>query len=302
MMKWVTIISGLVGLGLAACVPTAPTGPDLNMPLHASAEGEAPRYGQVMASVPFMDPQAAPPIESIKIDKRCRMPRASRDAKIVYVYSYAGGTNSPLIHAYKSAFESGRERHGRTDIIVTETSQPVFLLLESYNSVLWHLQAAPGVEIDGVAVLSYEGSSLANGPDSRRVGFLGFRGVENHKCFKRGGEPVPVELSVARAKENNYIADQSDRDEWNAKYRALMDWQGRYILQLIGGQIDEQIYRRGAGGFNAVLVGPVPETPFVGQAVTKLQVPDNLNVAWGLYEQAQQELDAIAQRELENLQ
>ncbi len=301
-MKWTKALAGLAGLGLAACVPSGPVGPDLNTPLHSSMDGEAPRYGQVMSSVAFMDTQAAPLIESIKINKRCRMPRASRDAKIVYVYSYAGGTNSPLAHAYKSPFETGRERHGRTDIIVTETSKPIFLLLESYDSVLWTLQVAPGVDIDGVAVLSYEGSSLANGPGNKRVGFLGFRGVENNKCFQRGGEPVAVDLSVARAKENNYIADQSDREKWGAEYRELIDWQRRYVLQLIGGQIDEQIYRTSVGPFNAVLIGPVPDAPFAGQAVTKLQVPDNLNVAWGQYEQAMQALDAIALRELEDLQ
>ncbi len=302
MMKWTKSLAGLAGLGLAACAPTAPAGPDLNMPLHSSMAGEAPRYGQVMSSVARMDTQVAPPIEWIKIDKRCRMPRASKNARIVYIYAYGGGSRSPLVHAYRTPFDSGRERHGRTDIIVTETSQPVFLLLESYDSVLWTLQVAPGVEIDGVAILSYEGSSLANGPDNKRVGFLGFRGVENTKCFKRGGEPVATDLRVARAAENNYIAGQSDREKWNAEYRALIDWQGRYVLQLIGGQIDEQIYRGSAGRFNAVLVGPVPAEPFAGQAVTRLQVPDNLHVAWGQYEQAMQELDAIAQRELEDLQ
>ncbi len=287
---------------LTACGAGGPSGPDMETLLHNADKDPGLRYGHVVAPRTWLDADIAPVIEAIKVDSRCRIPKASRNSKIVYIYDYSGGDRAPLHHGYKEASEGKRAQHDQTDVIVTDTEAPIFLMLESYNATLWNLQVAPGVKIDGVAVLSYEGSSLANGPEANRVGFLGFRGVENTRCWQRGGgKPVPVDLRVKHAAENGYEATASDRKKWEDDYKKRQDWMTQSVPRLVGGRIDQFLGRSGKGELNAILVGPVPDVPFAGQPVTQIYVPDNLNVAWGRRNAALEALDAIDQQALDDL-
>lgn len=293
----------LAAAGLAACgAPSGPAGPDMVTRVYTATDQAELYYGQVVAPKAALDPANVPVIETVKTSTRCVLPKAGRGARKVLVYGYSGGPASPMFHSYKETGQSAYQRAGRFDILVTETERPVYLVLASYNAVLWNLQLAPGAEIDGVSVLSYEGSALANGPQARRVGFLGYRGAPHSRCHKLGKRPLKPEVSVARAKATSgYVATRSDIERWQAEYRSAKDWAGRYVPLKIGAAIDLEIYPEGARGQYAILIGPVPEQPFAGQPVRTVQVADYVNPAWGTREEAFAQLDAIAVQALEEL-
>lgn len=284
---------------LAAC-----SGPDLTVdtqtPLHRASDTDEPVYAQVVNPKILFDPAVMPPVETIPVGKRCSMPRASNGAKVVYINSYGGGERSPLHNSYKGK-EGSREHHKRIDIVITETEQPIYLLLDSYNSVLWNLQKAPGVEVDGVAIISYEPSSLLNGPKPNRVSFHGLRGYPGKRCYERGGKPVSVKDRAAAARANGYEPTASDLQKYAETNREMKNWHERYIPRMIGKRIDEMIFPRNDGNYKAVMIGPIPATPIPGQPPEKLQVADYINVAWGTREAALQELDEIDQKALEDL-
>ena len=278
--------------------------------------------GEVATGQPLLAADQVPvQFEAVDAEANCRMPRPSGGAKLAYVYTYGGGVKTPLQYIADGAsaetirqrmvltkavaeevskngsFEQAaiaREAAGfargnavewttRVDVLVTETEAPVFLVLTSYNSVMWNIQRAPGVKIDGVVVSAYEGGAIANGVDGRRTGFMGVRGSPNSKCRLDGqGVPVPVEVRIAGARELNPDFDPSGyRDQWEADYKAGLDFFRTELRKRFGKQPDWVLANARGNAFMAVLVGPVPQMPFEQQPVTRLQIPSYIAPFWG---------------------
>ncbi|MEM1086684.1 MAG: hypothetical protein AAGH90_03075 [Pseudomonadota bacterium] len=218
-----------------------------------------------------MNPAVKPTFKEITISPLCAMPRASRSDHIVYAYSYGGGHKTPLAHAYKATGQGGEEYHVRQDIVVTRTDKPVYLVLDSYNAIMWNVVAAPGAKISGVSVTSYEGSSVAGVPERTKVGFLAFRGAPNTKCYNRD--------------------------------RTSKEWSTRWFPQTYGGRMDQGFNPSKDDGYITV-VGPQPEQPYVMTPITAetvVHVPDTVHPAWGTREEVLAKFDAIAQAELDAL-
>lgn len=281
-----------------------------------------PMLAEVASGQPDLSAKAPPPsFETVDADKNCRMPRPSSGAKLAYVYTYGGGVKTPLQYiadgdnaeAIKARMEMTRavakevSRTGsfeqraiageyakfargnavewtrRIDVLVTDTSAPVFLVLTSYDSVMWNIQRAPGVQIDGIVVSAYEGGAIANGVDERRTGFMGFDGSPNRSCYLKGrGLPVPVEARIASAREMNPDIDLSGyREQWQADERAGMEF-FRMELPRRFGKVPKWVLANARGeAFKAVLIGPVPDTPFQQQPITRLQIPSYIAPYWG---------------------
>lgn len=291
-------------------------------PLVVAEGGPAATLGQVALGQPSLTAKTVPvQFEAVDAEPNCRMPRPSNGARVAYVYTYGGGVKTPLQYiadgdnaeaikarmqmtktlakevSKQGSFEQvalAREFAGfakgnavewttRVDVLVTETERPVFLVLTSYDSVMWNIQRAPGVEVEGIVVSAYEGGAIANGVDERRTGFMGFDGSPNRKCRLEGqGYPIPVEVRIAGARELNPDFDVSQyRDEWEAEYRARLDFFRTELPQRIGKRPDWVIANAHGNAFKAVLVGPVPDEPFQQQPVTRLQIPSYVAPYWG---------------------
>jgi|GEM_PF-398559 len=259
--------------------------------------------------------------ETVDAEPNCRMPRPSRDAKLAYVYTYGGGVKTPLHYiadgadaeqiaarvaltkqvakqvAREGGFVEGMMvRHmadmskgnsvewaKRVDVLVTETEAPVFLVLTSYNAILWNIQLAPGAQIDGIVVSAYEGGAIANGVTARRTGFMGFDGAPNRSCRLDGrGKPVPTEVRIAGAKELNPNFDpRGYKERWDEEYRDTQKFFAVDLRQKVGKTPTWLLNDARGESFQAVLVGPVPTEPFAQQPITRLQVPSYVAPFWG---------------------
>lgn len=287
------------------------------------ADGQsAAVMSQVSVGQPDLNSAQIPAVfETVDAEPNCRMPRPSRDAKVAYVYTYGGGVKTPLQYiadgedaaliaermaltkevAKQVAREGGfiegaiaREFAGfakgnsvewatRVDVLVTETEAPVFLVLTSYNAIMWNIQLAPGAEIDGVVVSGYEGGAIANGVSPRRTGFMGFDGSPNRSCRLEGrGKPVPSDVRIAGAKDLNPDFDpRGYKERWDAEYRDGQKFFSVDLRQKIGKAPTWLLNNARGGTFQAVLVGPVPTLPFQQQPVTRLQIPSYVAPYWG---------------------
>lgn len=280
-------------------------------------------YGQVTTGTPGLGAGVQPAtFEQIRTTSSCRMPRASSRARAAYIYTYGGGNSVPLHHvnftdtpeaaaaretklreakndprsqpktlAQKAlrkeamSFAAGNavEWSRQVDVLVTETEAPVFLYLSSYDSVLWNIQRAPGVEIDGIVVNSYDAGVIANGVDAARTGFISFANSPNKDCYVSGqGRAVPVEERVASAKRMNPSIDLSSyKRQWEQEYREQQRFFRTEVRRLIGKQPEWVLNDARGGSFQAVLVGPAPSAPFEGQPVSRLQMPSHITPFWG---------------------
>lgn len=291
-------------------------------PLVVSEGKPAALMGQVSTGQPSLVNAAVPAVfEAIDAQPQCRMPRPKGNAKVAYVYTYGGGPKTPLHYiadganaeqiaqrikltkevarevAGQASFEASMiareaasfargnaiESASRVDVLVTETDAPVFLVLTSYDPVLWNIQTAPGATIDGIIVNAYEGGAIANGVAARRTGFMGNRGAPNSACrWKPRGRAIPTEERIAGALELNSRFDAAGyRDQWDGQYREDMKFY-RQDLPIKLGQRPTWLLNDAKGGpFQAVLVGPVPDAPFEQQPITKLQIPSYVAPYWG---------------------
>lgn len=287
------------------------------------ADWQSPtRMSQVSIGQPDLVSAQLPAVfETVDADPNCRMPRPSRAAKVAYVYTYGGGVKTPLQYIADGAdaakiaarmamtkeiakqvsreggfiegaiarefagFAKGNsvEWASRVDVLVTETEAPVFLVLTSYNAILWNIQLAPGAQIDGIVVSAYEGGAIANGTTARRTGFMGFDGSPNRSCRLDGrGKPVPSEVRIAGAKELNPAFDPSGyKERWDAEYREAQKFFAVDLRQKIGKAPTWLLNDARGESFQAVLVGPVPSEPFAQQPVTRLQIPSYVAPYWG---------------------
>jgi hypothetical protein len=197
----------------------------------------------------------------------CAPRRPARDEALVSVQTYEGGIEAPAWLA--SPADLGREtRHWveqralrnafigstpnkpmdpvrRIDVIVTETSAPVYLVLQTgFAGMIWHVVTAPGVRIAHVAAVGPGGMGVSLPDLATPVEFV-------ERCAPRPvREPAP---------------------HWDLFHRIGSD--ASYEAKARGWFADYDSWFRGAfgqgvegvtvGGFAAdhVLAGPVPAAP-----------------------------------------
>lgn len=280
------------------------------------------KLGEVATGQPNLVFSAMPAaLETVDANPRCHVPRPSAGAKLAYVYTYGGGVKTPLQYIANGAaadqigqqiqrtreiaklvskqgsFEQmmiGREAAAfargnavewvkRVDVVVTETEAPVYLVLTSYNSILWNIQAAPGVEIDGIVVSAYEGGAIANGVDERRTAFMGFDGSPNRQCYLKGrARPATVETRIAGAKNLNPDFDERRyRQRWEAEYRQGLKFFRTDLPRKFGRPPSWHLTNARGGPFQAVLVGPKPDVAFEQAPISRLQIPSYIAPFWG---------------------
>jgi hypothetical protein len=271
----------------------------------------------------FKDAKQPAPIELLPGAANCSRVTARRSAVAALVYSYGGGPHVPLQHVpYKdtperriqreaylaairstdveftgnsladkaivneaAAFAAGNavEWSSRIDVVVTETSAPVFLYLASYDPVFWNIQLAPGAVLDGVVVNSYDGGAIANGAPDARTNIIAFSDPASGKCWHDTWSPgVPASVRIKAAKElNPDFNAESYRREWEEEYRTRSQSYRMDVPRLVGKMPDVILMDARGGPFEAVLVGPPPAAPFPYQPVTRIQMPDYLTPYWG---------------------
>ena len=280
-------------------------------------------YGQVTTGTPPLSTSTLPAQpEILRTNTSCRTPTASANARAAYVYTYGGGVRTPMHHvSIKDTPEAAAERdqkrreaasklkaqtkpmsqkamrkeamafaEGNTvessrqiDVLVTETDAPVFLYLTSYDSVLWNIQRAPGVTIDGIVVNSYDAGVIANGVEADRTAFISFANSPNKTCYVGGkGRAVPVEERVAAARKLNPSIDlRTRKEQWDEEYRDTRRFFRTNVRSLIGKHPEWILNDARKGSFQAVLVGSAPAEPFQAQPIGRLQMPSHIIPYWG---------------------
>jgi hypothetical protein len=309
------IVLSTILLFASACGDAGGKSMPASTPLVVDDGQAALSYGQVTTGTPALsmsDLPAQP--EVVRTNTSCRTPKASANARAAYVYTYGGGVSTPLQHinridtpetiAERAAMVRERRKNAKTaiqrealntfignavntahqiDVLVTETDAPVFLYLTSYNSVMWNIQRAPGVEIDGVVVNSYKAGSVANGVEAARTGFISFDNSPGKKCYVSApGRIIPVEERIASAKKLNPNVDLTNyKDQWEQEYRSANKFYRQDLKRLIGKRPEWVLNNARGGKYNAVLVGPAPTEPFQGQPIDRLQIPSHITPFWG---------------------
>ena len=309
------ILLATVLLCASACGNAGGISMSPSTPLVVADEESTLTYGKVSTGTPALKVSALPAQpEVIRTSTSCRTPKASAGARAAYVYTYGGGVRTPLHHinrkntpeeieerrrmirerkenaktamqreALGMAIGNAVENSRQVDILVTETEAPVFLYLTSYNSVLWNIQRAPGVKIDGIVVNSYNAGAIANGVEASRTGFISFANSPGNDCYIGGqGRAITVDERVASARKLNPNVDlRHYKAQWAEEYREANRFFRIEVKKLIGKRPEWILNNARGGKFNAVLVGPAPATPFEAQAITRLQIPSHITPFWG---------------------
>lgn len=205
------------------------------------------------------------------MNKNCRVKRAIGSG-VTNITAYEGDTDRVPLYFVKKrsinlvnqkepliAFSLKRAR--TTDVIVTKTDKPVNLLLSTHDANLWVIHSAPGVKINSINVLSYQGAGvIAPGMDPSKIKFI-VSNSENQKC-----RPNPK---------------RSGTDN-----KSYQDWQ-KWIRNKIG-RVETNFdteYR-----LEAVLVGPAPLEPIAASPMGGTVVVDQSryeSVFWGTREEAE---------------
>lgn len=261
---WSVHSPGLASADLAELVVS-----DVAVGFDPSDNGKPPR-----ALIPF------------DVNGDCTLKRP-RQTDVVYNVRLDSGTLPTTTHAFSNEtaadalidhihgvtqsqkhYLAGSRARGRmfaVDVFVTDTSAPVYLVLQSWRqNVIWHLQLADGVELAHVAMIGENSGLVA--PDAD-VKFEALRISDFVTDFEFGAndEPQPCMIAPWRQPQphwpaQNYANNGNDLYEnqiysFNTGYRAFDAW----YSQTLGVSADTNV----TAPFSAahVLVGSVPDQP-----------------------------------------
>ena len=263
----------LCGFLLVACSPKGASGPQIDMKTKVvQVRGAVPlKLGEVM--FPASVPGEGITFRALRNRTNCQMPKASKSAKVVSITAYEGPNeySGPLFFASKvkgidlKPVRVLSQSAGIAHIIVTDTEQPVYLSLASHDSVLWRVHTAPGVQIDGVSVMSYEPSGLmVAGLPAHRIGFIDrsdgdeFKEHQSYskrynKCWKSPQRYTNAKAIGKKNTSTGYVYSRQDLERFKAREQSYKDWlfwQRQYIGHL---NADMGAYR-----VEAALIGPAP--------------------------------------------
>ncbi len=228
-------------LTLTACGGDKPTKRgkvDMKTPVSVE-RGTAPvKLGEILRPAPTENGDVN--IVQIKPNRSCILPRAGSTSKVVNITASGGGSkrNSPLFFGqFHKKHVSGIPGYvysnpSISDVVITDTSQPIYLALASQEATLWVIHTAPGVTIDGIAVVSGEQSAVTGTNISRnRIGF-----VLEHSSRRCWTPP----------------ARRANSDD--KQYKDWLTWYGQKIYN----PIDLDL---GGTYVHASLIGPKPASP-----------------------------------------
>jgi hypothetical protein len=146
-----------------------------------------------------------------------------------------------------------QNRMAVVNVVVTETTAPVYLVLGSEDAVVWNIQAAPGVRISRIAVISGRAAAVANAPPNARISALAGSwtrrcGAYPHRMPRDDwGFIVNAQSANGRSGSLEDIVRENKRDA--AAYNA---WLARTFGIRRGADF------AGALGVSNVLMGPLP--------------------------------------------
>jgi hypothetical protein len=225
----------------------------------------------------------------------CAMPKPASNAKIAAVIA-DGGYRIPMYLVARGArdrFQREQTLFGQSealdkiangswarviDVFVTETQASVYLVLGAYDTKLWNLNLAEGVELSGVTLVGYDVQSVAHLPEGVPVSFISYEGSSQGRCMKMPSRPVNDDwLAVERARK-----EKSSRGGFRytlrkarKEYQEYRDW-----LQAKVGSPDSVIT---ALDTSHVLVGPKPARPLHYRTTQGAQIlyPTTARAIWG---------------------
>ena len=192
-------------------VTTSRMGPEYGVDYAVSASGEAVALNAIVANFEPSGPNSVHgEIQAFEANENCTLRPIGADEKFVNINVSRTNTTGPIqtIHtesineiirdAAKEAIGEGhspglikvpRGKMGILDVIVTDTSGPLYLALQTSSSnTLWNIHAAPGVEIAHIAMISGGPSALTgtignasfeavrSSRDANQTRFYDFRG------------------------------------------------------------------------------------------------------------------------------
>lgn len=264
-------ISGLIFTG---CDEKKPSRPKLDMKTDViQVRGAVPlKLGEVILPIPV--PTEGIEFRALRNRTNCQLPKAAKAAKVVNINAYEGPNDyyGPLFFASSTLgvdlkpIRVLEKRANITNVIVTETEQPVYLLLSAHDSMLWRIHTAPGVTLDGVSVVSNEPNALmVSGVPARRIGFVnrsnGDKAAQRKSYAKRYNKcwRSPKGYTNAKAigtsnKGTGYVYTKQDLERFKAGEKAYKNWKfwiGQYV-----GHLDEDM---SGYAVRAALVGPAPK-------------------------------------------
>ena len=159
------------------------------------------------------------------------------------------GENAP------SQVNSGSDVLKAIDVVVTEKSKPVYLVLQNeWSNTLWNVHTAPGVVIAHVAVLGSGAVGVANLKPNVPVEFMNDRALQ--KCdVTPVREPADHWLFVRRVKNGS----SGDLKRELAENTRLHHTYSKWFDENFGMPSETAVI--GIEEASHVLVGPLPETP-----------------------------------------
>jgi hypothetical protein len=126
------------------------------------------------------DGQAPSKIGWIEAAKKCRFPAPKGNERLVQVMTQASGLPTGIVALSKPQIQAlsspealakihedaaaARERAALklVDVVVTDSSAPVYLVLAGGDDILWNIQKAAGATIAQVALIAGENGGIAN--------------------------------------------------------------------------------------------------------------------------------------------
>lgn len=207
----------------------------------------------------------------------CALPRPSAEALVRHVHLERGVQEAPL-HQFASAevatrakafvesyvASKGRMQGGGgyededvvrvVNVVVTEKSAPVFLVLSAETNILWNLLPADGVRLENVVLVGSDDVGVANAPDG--VGVSAIAGATVRRCGALPMRRPKDDWSFVR---NVKESGQSSMKEILAKNVALGAAYSRWLTNAFGPAAErDSVVLQGASN---VLVGPAPADP-----------------------------------------
>ena len=245
---------------------------DMKTDVRVERGAEPMKLGEVL--IPASQGTGQINIVGFPMNTTCTLPRASYGAKVINVASYEGGQKrSPLFfaqeHPETKRVTGGYELENAhiANIIVTDTSAPLYLVFTSHNSTLWVVHAAPNVEIEAVSVISFEPSGLAGvGTAQDRIGFIKRAGHDYMASARFSSGPrdcyrKPIRYFNAaeqtKVQPANYTRTPEDYAQYRVKEKAYTDWL-IWLGKNVGHAVDLDF---GDYRIDAALIGPTPAQP-----------------------------------------
>ena len=136
------------------------------------------------------------------------------------------------------------------NVVVTEKSAPVHLVLTSETNVIWNILPAAGVTISAIAVISGDGAGVAHAPEGAVVEAL--YGEALRRCDVQPARRPKEDWSFVQNAKGGGGAMKEALADNNARASAYASW----FMKRFGASAEAgAVAHRGLG---AVLIGPMP--------------------------------------------